>query len=232
MSQVERIGDATLYCGDCREILPTLEPVEAVVTDPPYGIGHKHKTLGGIIGDDEPFDPLTFLVAQNHIFWGANHYASKLPDVRRWLVWLKHDPGLFGKRNHAPFDLAWTDLKGSGRAFKHIWDASIREGEWFGKPNCHPHQKPTELMVWCLEFIPTAETILDPFMGSGPTGVACMQLGRKFVGIEIEPRYFDIACKRIEEAQRQGQLFQEPRRVPKANGELFMEAARQHDSLV
>lgn len=211
MAKVETIAeDITCWLGDCREILPTLGKMDAVVTDPPYGIGHEHKVLGGIEGDDQPFEPQSFLVARHHIFWGANHFASRLPDATRWLLWLKHDPGLFGKRTHAPFDLAWTDLGGSGRAMKHIWDASIREGEWFGKPNCHPHQKPTELLQWAIEFLPDdCLTILDPFMGSGTTGVAAVKSGRKFTGIEIDPGYFDIACKRISAALKQGDLFVE-----------------------
>jgi len=181
-----------------------------------------HKVLGGIIGDDEPFDPRPFLVAKNNILWGANHFASRLPDATRWLVWLKHDPGLFGKRTHAPFDLAWTDLGGSGRALKHIWDASIREGEWYGKPNCHPHQKPVELMQWCIGFLPDdARTVIDPFMGSGPTGVAAVKSGRQFVGIEIEQKYFDIACKRIGDELRQPSMFAEPRK-PSAKQEAML----------
>lgn len=212
MSRVEVIGDATLHLGDCREIVPALV-VGAVVTDPPYGISHEHKTLGGIVGDDAPFDPAFLLaVGKQHVIWGANHFASRLPDATRWLMWLKHDPGLFGTRGHAPFDLAWTDLGGAGRAMRHIWDASIREGEWFGKPNCHPHQKPAELMAWCVSM--TEGVVLDAFMGSGSTGVGATWQGRAFIGIEIEPRYFDIACERIEAARKQPRLFTEPAPPP------------------
>ena len=210
-----QIGECTLYRADCREVLPLLPKVDAVICDPPYGIGYKHKELGGIVGDDAEFDPQPFLVAGKHIFWGANHFAGNLPNASKWLLWLKHDPGLFGKRTHAPFDLAWTDIGGSGRAIKHIWDACIREGEWFGKKNCHPHQKPVELMEWCIEQIPDAELILDPFMGSGPTGVACVKLGRKFIGIEIDETYFDVACKRIRDAYAQPDMFIEQDKQPK-----------------
>lgn len=215
MTKVETIGSATLYLGDCREILPTLGKAGVLLTDPPYGMSHKHKELGGIVGDDEPFDPRPFLVAKYHILWGANHFASRLPDQTRWLMWLKHDPGLFGKRDHAPFDLAWTDIGGSARAIKHIWDACIRQGEWFGKKNCHPHQKPVELMQWCLGFVPDCNPILDPFMGSGPVGIAAAKMGREYIGIEIDPKHFDTACKRIEEALRTPDMFVEQPKPPK-----------------
>jgi site-specific DNA-methyltransferase (adenine-specific) len=211
----EIIGDCRLLLGDCREILPLLPKVDAVGTDPPYGIGYVHKDLGGIVGDDEAFDPRPFLIAREHLFWGANHFASRLPDETRWLVWLKHDPGLFGKRSHAPFDLAWCDTGGSGRAIKHIWDACIREGEWFGKPNCHPHQKPVEVMEWCLEFV-SGELILDPFMGSGSTGVACARNGRRFIGIEIDEGHFETACRRIRDAYAQPDFFVEAAKAPPA----------------
>ena len=220
----ERIGDCWLINADCREVLPLLPKVDAVVTDPPYGIGYEHKELGGIVGDDKEFDPRPFLVASEHIFWGANHFASRLPDETRWLVWLKHDPGLFGKRSHAPFDLAWCDTGGSGRAIKHIWDACIREGEWFGKPNCHPHQKPVEVLEWCIGFT-SGQTILDPFMGSGTTGVACVKLGRKFIGIEIDAKYFDIACKRIRDAYAQPDMFVEQSKPEQPKQLDLMEAA-------
>jgi site-specific DNA-methyltransferase (adenine-specific) len=206
--RIETIGNATLYLGDCLSILPELSGINAVVTDPPYGIKYEHKTLGGIVGDESPPDLSPFLkIGDKHLFWGGHHFADQLPRQTRWLMWLKHDPGLFGKRNHAPFDLAWTDFGGSARAYKHIWDASIREGEWFGQKNVHPHQKPTEVMAWCMSFIPESKVILDPYMGSGSTGVACASLGKSFIGVEIEQKYFDVACERIEAAQAQGRLF-------------------------
>lgn len=210
--RTEIIGDATLILGDCREVVPTLQRVDAVVTDPPYGIEYVHQHLGGIVGDDAPADVRTFPTLGQCIIWGANHFADQLPRGTRWLMWLKHDAGLFDKRGHAPFDIAWTNLGGSGRAFRNIWDGSIRQGDEFGTASVHPTQKPIALMEWCVEM--TAGLVLDPFMGSGTTGVACARLGRKFIGIEIEPKYFDIACKRIEEAWKQPRLFEEPRPKP------------------
>ena len=144
------------------------------------------------------------------IFWGGNHYASRLPDSRGWLVWDKRgDPKFYGKTTFSDCELAWT--KGAGNAarmYKQIWNGIVREGEpaKVNQGRQHPTQKPVRLMEWCIGFFPDS-VILDPFMGSGTTGVACANLGRKFIGIEIEPKYFDIACERIEMAYAQGRLF-------------------------
>ena len=95
-------------------------------------------------------------------------------------------------------ELAWTNVRGSVRVFRYLWSGILRDGE--KGQHHHPTQKPVALMQWCLGFVQSARTILDPFAGSGTTGVACVELGRKFVGIEIDPVYFDIACRRIEQA--------------------------------
>ena len=205
-SRIERIGDATLYLGDCYAILPGLT-VESVVTDPPYGIDWMPRVRNqkAIAGDGEPFDPAPILVGKQHILFGANHYASRLPDGSRWLCWLKHDPGLFGKRGYSPFELAWTDLGGSCQAIKHIWDGWIKQGESFNTHQVHPAQKPVEVMQWCVAM--TEGVVCDPFMGSGTTGVACALMGRPFVGIELDAQYFDIACERIAAANKQQRLF-------------------------
>ena len=203
MTRVERIGDATLYCGDCREILPTLGKVDAVVTDPPYGIGitrsHRLATsrgMGGMSWDDIPADDetiATLIQASECIIWGGNYY--KLPSTRCILVWDKQNDG----RDFADLELAWTNIDAVARIFR-MRPMNMDGGK------VHPTQKPAALMQWCVEKI-VAQTILDPFMGSGTTGVACARLGRKFIGVELEPKYFDIACRRIEEAQRQKDLF-------------------------
>lgn len=222
--RVEQIGDCTLYQGDCLEILPTLGPVDAVVTDPPYGIEYtarkqtgKDKLKGrvklhvneseSVIGDNKPFDPIPFLEFDNVILWGANHYSNKLPHGR-WFVWDKRgDPKFYGITTFSDCEIAWCKGPGADRMYKQIWNGIVREGEPAkeGQYRQHPTQKPIALMQWCVE--KTTGTVLDPFMGSGTTGVACVKLGRKFIGIEIDPGYFDIACKRIEEAQRQPDLF-------------------------
>ncbi len=212
----EQIGDCTLYQGDCLEVLPTLGKVDAVVTDPPYGINyiarkkHTYKTdydQSAIFGDDTAFDPKLWL-SYPCILWGADNYFSDLPNGRL-LIWDKRGKGFHGVNTFSDCEIAWCSKPGPNRIHLQIWNGIVREGEpaGQGEVRLHPAQKPVRLLHWCLGFLPNAETILDPFMGSGTTGVACVQLGRKFIGIEIEPRYFDIACKRIEDAHRQGDLF-------------------------
>ncbi len=220
------IGNARLALGDCRDVLPTLGKVDAVVTDPPYGIGEhggkkrfgpasaakgfsSHRDYECLNWDREPpskdvFDSI-FAMSDRQIIWGANHFISRMArDSANWLVWNKKGAD---KSSYADCELAWTNLPGVVRSFTYDWVG-------FGAINSgivreHPTQKPAPLMKWCLGFLPGAQTILDPFMGSGTTGVAAVQMGRKFIGIEREERYFQIACRRIEDAQRQGDFFVE-----------------------
>jgi site-specific DNA-methyltransferase (adenine-specific)/modification methylase len=215
LSRVETIAEGvTLYLGDCREILPTLDGVDAVVSDPPYGISYK-KGAGGkgkhtvrnieaIEGDTEPFDPTPWLVWPC-ILWGANHYASRLPHGR-WLAWDKL-AGMAEFDSFSDVEFAWQSGRGKDRIFSHLWKGICKASEKGGKERWHPTQKPVELMSWCLRQLPDAKTILDPFMGSGTTGVAAVKLGRRFIGIEIEPRYFDVACKRLSEAVSAPDMF-------------------------
>ncbi len=224
------IGSARLIRADCGEVLTTIDPRCAVVADPPYGIGHvrgrcstrrvlpngqvfirdnKHSRLP-VIGDDRPFDPSLLLHFSEILIWGADHYRSRLPPGGRFLAWNK-----LGDK--APWDsfsdveFAWHSQPGASRLFSHLWKGicSWRAGEHCpGGRNVrreHPTQKPVMLMRWCVEQMRNAGTIVDPYMGSGTTGVACAQLGRPFIGIEIEARYFDIACERISTAQREMQ---------------------------
>lgn len=219
--RVEHIGDATLYLGDCLEILPTLTGVDAVVTDPPYGIGEhggaqrtrgkpgyaKHERLGW----DAQRPPYAvfeamFTVSTDQIIWGGNYFADWLPPRMGWLYWQKRMGGDFSDG-----ELAWTSRDRALREF-------VRCPK--GMDKTHPCEKPVALMEWCLGFLPDAQTILDPFMGSGTTGVACANLGRRFIGIEIEPKYFDIACKRIEDAYKQPRLFDDPELEP-VQGNLY-----------
>lgn len=223
--KVETIGNGvTLYLGDCREVLPMVSNIDAVVTDPPYGIAFAHggNDRGGIgkgryatkfagvaiEGDSNPFDPSPYLdLAEVVVMWGGNHFADKLPPSSCWFVWDKRAASLH-TNDFADCELAWTNKRGVARMFRHQWDGMMRASER-GIERVHPTQKPIELMSWCLQQIPDAESILDPFMGSGTTGVAAVRMGRRFTGIEIEPRYFDIACRRIEDATRQSDLFVE-----------------------
>jgi DNA modification methylase len=207
----EEFGDATLYLGDCLEILPSLPKVDAVITDPPYGIGKDGQTQttgghGGIkayefLGWDAQRPPRAAFdlmrdCSNVQIVWGGNYFADWLPATMRWLVWDK------GQRiNQSDGELAWTSMQAALRI------NTMNRVELLMDGAAHPTQKPVRLMAWCIEQAGNPQSILDPFMGSGTTGVACAQLGRKFIGIEIEPKYFDIACRRIEQAYAQGKLF-------------------------
>ena len=208
------IGNATLYCGDCMEVLPTLGKVDALVTDPPYGIGEarannksrsclaKSKDYGVSDWDDKvPAPELIQAIrdkAEYQALFGGNYFG--LPATSCWLVWDK----LNGDNDFADCELAWTNWPKAVRRLQWRWHGMIRQGN---EERYHPTQKPLEVMKWVIELCPKAQTILDPFMGSGTTGVAAIQLGRSFIGIEREPKYFDIACQRIEQAVAQGQLF-------------------------
>ena len=214
--RVEHIGDATLYLGDCLEILPTLGKVDAVVTDPPYGIIANKMTLcngkkdffRGKSWDEHAPDVLHLLdIGKYHIFWGGNYFDG-LPKTNDWLIWDKVQPDSV---SFSGAELAWSDIGRNARVYRHHWGDEDKQ---------HPTMKPISLMQWCLGLLPFSETILDPFMGSGTTGVACANLGRKFIGIEIEPKYFDIACRRIELAYKQPRLFEDVKQEP-TQGELI-----------
>ena len=218
--RIETIGNATLYLGDCRDILPTLPKVDAVITDPPYGIGadknpranKQHgnaaapsRDYGAGTWDDAPpnaNDLVTVIAAgKRAIVWGGNYFS--LPASSCWLVWDKEN----GNNGYADCELAWTNLPQAVRRIKWRWAGMLQQDMANKEERVHPTQKPVAVMVWCIEQAGMPQTVLDPFMGSGTTGVACAQMGRKFIGIEREPKYFDIACRRIEDAQRQGRLI-------------------------
>ncbi len=214
--EMKQIGACTLYLADCMDVLPTLPKVDAVVMDPPYGIGEaagKNKTRKGSAyprdyGDDDwdnepiPQADMDKIVAHGRhaIVFGGNYYA--FPPSSCWLVWDKEN----GATDFADCELAWTNLPKAVRLIRYRWHGMLRKNN---EPRGdHPTQKSAEVMRWCIGHLPdSAETILDPFMGSGTTGVACVTMGRRFIGIERERKYFDIACKRISEARRQSDLF-------------------------
>lgn len=221
------IGPCRLIRGDCLEVLPTLGKVDAVVTDPPYGVNNdcdytrftgglapNHHHHHGIYGDDKPFDPSPWLEFPEVILWGYQHFARSLP-TGTVLVWNKKAPNQLGTFL-SDCELAW--MKGGVGVYlhNHIWHGFDRQTERGGTV-LHPSQKPVALLEWCLRKI-DGETILDPYMGSGTTLVAAVRAGRSAIGIEIEPRYFDIACRRIEEAWGKGSLFDDS---PKQPAELF-----------
>ncbi len=199
--RIETIGPATLYLGDCRDILPTLPKVDAVITEPPYGIGAcagtgKYGKLrvdgASPAWDASPVDhdllAICLTYGELQIVFGGNYFS--LPPSRNFLVWNK-GAGFKG-RDFAECEIAWCSWDGNARVLTYD---PLAGRDYVGKE--HPTQKPVPVMRWCIEQTKGAQTILDPFMGSGTTGVACVELDRQFIGIEREPKYFDIACKRI-----------------------------------
>ena len=224
----ERIGNQRLLLGDCLAVMPTLGRFDAVVTDPPYGIGIAARGRSGGGGtaspkwrgavavnyaasdwDAAPPDEAVAVAiasAPASIVWGGNYFTLGASSC--WLVWDKETNG-----NLADCELAWTNLPGAVRLMRHLWNGFARKG---GEArHGHPTQKPVALMEWCLGFLPDAKTILDPFMGSGTTLVACQRMGRAGTGIELDPDYFEIACRRVDEAARQPDLLiPETRQAP------------------
>jgi DNA modification methylase len=204
------------------DILPTLPKVDAVITDPPYGInkdgqakstgghgGRKQYEFLGWDGSRPNDDVIRSIVCSGEtvIIWGGNYFADLLPPSMRWLVWDK------GQRiNQSDGELAWTNMQ------KALRICTMNRVELLTDGAKHPTQKPLKLMQWCLKQAGNPQTVLDHFMGSGTTGVACAQMGRHFIGIENEPKYFDIACKRIEQAYAQGQLFEHEETMPVQEG--------------
>jgi len=217
----EVIGDATLYLGDCKDILPDLEKVDAVVTDPPFGVGNfvqitgikrgKGKNKGEKVEwNDSPPDKEIFKLIKeksNHrIIWGANFFNCFEKNGGA-IVWDKQQ----FMPNFSKADIASCSHLQKTEMIRIKWPNSTFQH----KPETdHPCERPVALYEWCIKYLPNPNTILDPFMGSGTTGVAALNLGRKFIGIEKEPEYFEIACKRISDAESQGNLFGRERTKP------------------
>jgi len=241
--RIETIGNATLYLGDCREILPTLPNCDLILTDPPYGISEaagKNKTRGHKnipardYGNDE-WDNATppawlfglmFEKSTTQIIFGGNYFD--LPPTSCFLVWDKDNTGDF-----ADAELAWTNLKKAVRLKKWRWNGMLQENMKQKEQREHPTQKPVPIMEWCLTHSQESKTVLDPFMGSGTTGVAAVKMGKVFTGIEREPKYFDIACRRIEDAQRQNDLFgNDTANVTVRGAPPLAKAERSHPTLI
>lgn len=195
-----------LHCIDCLEFMKSMpdKSVDAVITDPPYGIGIASNPFRAKFvsqdWDNIPASPEAILeivrTSEKQIIWGGNYFD--LPPTRCFLIWDKIQPQDFSS---AMCEMAWTSFDSPAKLFRR----HVVTYEKF-----HPTTKPLELMRWCVEnYTSEGDTVFDPFMGSGTTGVACVQLGRNFIGCEIDPKYFAIAEKRIAEAQLQPRLFQE-----------------------
>jgi len=222
----EYIGGQRLILGDCLQVMPMLGRVDLCLTDPPFGIkrdkgfgqggnagwgGFYQKRLGvkayaGGWDSDRP-QPEAFEAmlsgSDKAIIWGGQFFADLLPAQGKWLWWDKcQTMPSFGDG-----EMAWTSLAGDAPKKFVYSNNGLMARE---KDKVHPTQKPVALMEWCLGFLPDARTILDPFMGSGTTLVACQRLGRQGIGIELDPDYFAIACRRVDEATRQPDLFIAP----------------------
>ena len=215
------IGDATLYLGDSQEIYPTLDKVDAVVTDPPYGTNtdtaqriKSAQQFSKIHGDHCAPDIrwLLGIVELPMFIFGANCFPHLLPHRGRWACWDKRCNINADRMLGSPMELAWENRHSGFDKMFRVQHGGVVNADGPNQKRVHPTQKPIRLMEMILLSSPydKAQIIFDPFMGSGTTGVACAKLGRKFIGIEIDPKYFDIACKRIEDAYRQGDMFIEP----------------------
>ena len=233
--KVVRIGDCELILGDCLEVMPLLGADCDAVTDPPYGIGQdkgfvgfggfggfgtpiaRKQYAGGWDGEVPTKKLFEVLLAScsTAIIFGGNYFTDRLPVGRHWLVWDK----LNTMPSFSDCELAWTNIaKKSVKRLRYEYNGILGKRE----DRVHPTQKPVDVMRWAVEQTKRM-TILDPFMGSGTTGVACVQLDRKFIGIELDEDYFNIACERIAEAYKQPKLFSVERPKPPVNGNLFDE---------
>jgi DNA modification methylase len=235
----EVIGNATLYLGDNLTILPSLGTFDAVVTDPPYGIGAdkaakaaaeqrkaaEAKPMGQRTkagrgwadygdsnwDDTRPSQAIFEAIracSKEQIIWGGNYFTDYLPPTMQWLIWDK------GQRDFslADFEMAWSSQQKAARILDYPRALALQDGKQ------HPTQKPVQVMAWCLGFLPKAKTICDPFMGSGTTGFAAIRAGKQFTGIEIDEKYFDICCKRMEEAMNQPDMLVEMEKQPEQVG--------------
>ena len=205
-----------LYHGDCMDILPHIEPVDLVLTDPPYGINiGGQKTIGSNkkafckeygkhtwdkeIPSNIAFE-LMFIKSKHQIIFGGNYFVEYLKNSPCWIVWDKQTSG-----NFADCELAWTNFKTAVRKFEYLWNGMIKLKK---EKRYHPTQKPVGLFTQILlKYSEKNQTVLDPFLGSGTTALACEELNRKWIGIEISEKYCEIAAKRIENETKQMRLF-------------------------
>lgn len=239
----ERIGDCDLYLGDCLEVMPELGAFDSILTDPPYGATETHKkhlstmTLrdGKPAGQVLGFDGISRAelvrlsvdwcdIARRWVIftceWKDAHALEEAGTLIRLGIWRKPDgaPQFTGDRP----GMGWEAIAICHRKGRKRWNGGGRHGFWTvpkGRGDGHPTQKPIRLYAELLsDFTDAGSAILDPFMGSGTTGVACVNLGRKFTGIELDPEYFDIACRRIEAAVAEPRLdLPEPKQPEQLN---------------
>jgi len=199
----------TIYNGDCREVLPALDKVDLVLTDPPYGILGGSKSIGGsgfveankydLSWDYEPINSELINtvtgMATESIIWGCNYFWDNFEPTNSLIVWDKKCQNGWND-TFSDGEIAWTSLKKKLVIFRHLWVGALRSGEL--KKREHPTQKPVELLRFCIEYAgDKSQTILDPFMGSGTTLRAAKDLGRQCIGIELEEKYCEIAANRL-----------------------------------
>jgi site-specific DNA-methyltransferase (adenine-specific) len=225
--KTEKLSDAiTIINADCREWSGN---ADAVISDPPYGIAYTagvpsrlnstgNVNLGSIIGDDDKFDPSRWTDFPAVILWGANHFARRLPCGGRWLAWNKLGT-LEPWDQFSDVEFAWNNRKGADKIFSHLWKGLCQAGR--GEKRRHPMQKPVELMVWCFEQAKVSDgaTVLDPYMGSGTTGIACIRTGRRFIGIEIDEQHYQTARRRLMNEIAQTNLFRQDEDARAGQGE-------------
>jgi DNA modification methylase len=216
---VTKVGESVLHCGDCLEVLPTLEGIDAVFCDPPYGIDHSSNFGASwerttIAGDDDTAtrDFIVTWARSRNLPWLAFGSWKRQPPTgtRATLVWDKGPAFGMGDLS-LPWKPSWEEIYVGGDGWEGTRDEGVIRGHivvsWESRGRKHPHQKPVSLMAYLLSKLPGAATILDPTMGTGSTGVACTQMGRRFIGIESDPKHYATAVKRIKEAECVGTLF-------------------------
>lgn len=196
-------GLVQIWRGDSRRLLRRVPfaDVGLVLTDPPYGIrtNTDYRSSGGeayppIAGDDRPFEPHLGLWAPKIILFGANNFARALPPGGNWIVWDKRET--IPPNCQSDAELAYTNLRGGVRIFRHYWNGAVKRSER-GIKRVHPTQKPVALMEWCIERAEPEGIILDPYMGSGSTLVAAKRKGIRAIGMELEKRYCEAAAERL-----------------------------------
>jgi len=218
-------GSVRLILGNCLQVLPMLSGIDAVVTDPPYGIGYQHSGGGGgfvatrfaepIRGDDKPFDPSPWLAFPVVAMFGADHYAQRLPAYGTWIAWDK-SLGIGPADAFADCEFVWTNQRVKRNVLRVLWKgcANTKKNEDSkykgGVVRMHPSQKPLDLLVALLDRckIPAGATVLDGYSGSGSLAIACIRTGRRFIGIEIERKYWEIAVRRCQAELDRHPLFE------------------------
>lgn len=191
------MAEQTIIQGDCLEVMRGFDDkqFDLVLTDPPYGIGiaanpfrqkFEKENWDDFVPSKEYFDEI-FRVSKQQVIWGGNYFG--LPASQGFLVWDKKQPEDFSS---SMCEMAWMSRQSPAKLYKE-WVVSIKK--------FHPTTKPLELMRWCISLFPEAETILDPFAGSGTTVVAAKELGKTATGIEISPKYCEVARNRLSQQQ-------------------------------